>query len=132
MTKKTHMRLKHVNKVLYLLSIAMLTSGAILSFITTPVAADSGRIWTTTGCGSAAQNAHHYVVGDHIFINFEGMPAGTRTWEIRYTNKAGKPLVSLASNPLIHTVMRFGVQLSSTRLGRGEGRTPGEACQGSR
>ena len=101
MTKKTRMRLKYVNKVLYLLSIAMLISGAILSFITTPVAADSGRIWTTTGCGSAAQKANHYAVGDHVFINFEDMPAGTHTWEIRYTNKAGKPLVSLASNPLI-------------------------------
>lgn len=46
----------------------------------------AGSIWTTNvSCGNP-QDANHYKVGDHIFINYSGFAAGSTAWEIK-----GKP-----------------------------------------
>ncbi|HEY9704986.1 MAG TPA: hypothetical protein V6C58_21285, partial [Allocoleopsis sp.] len=51
--------------------------------------ANSGAIWTTNNdCGSATQDANHYAIGAHLYINGNGFNEGTYDWEV-YGNPGG-------------------------------------------
>jgi hypothetical protein len=45
-------------------------------------AANTGAIWTTTGSCGDPQDANHYKIGDHIFINGDGFAADNYSWDI--------------------------------------------------
>lgn len=45
---------------------------------------NSGAIWTTRGdCGEETQDANHYEIGEHIFINGHQFDPGDYEWEIK-------------------------------------------------
>lgn len=102
MSLHTRNLLKYANRALYLISIALLVSGLILSLAAMPVEAASGSVKTKTSCGASSEDANTYAVGNTVYISFSDMGAGAHTWTITYTNKPGKPLVTVAgSSPLI-------------------------------
>ena len=95
MTARTRKFMKLANQFLYVLSIAMLISGSFLSAIATPAAAqNAGSIWTATGSCGSPQDENHYAVGDVVYVVYENLGPGDHTWNITYTNKAGKPEVT--------------------------------------
>lgn len=87
--------LKVFNRIFYIASIAMLAAGMLLTLAVKPTMADAGSVWTTDSCDpTQAQDANHYAVGAHIFVNWTSLGAGEHTWTINYVNKKGKPQVA--------------------------------------
>lgn len=97
MNAKLSRTTRFVNKLLYLGSAAMMLAAIALSAITGSVAAtgNSGAIWTTDGaCGTSSQDVNHFLVGDHVYINFSGFAAGTYAWQIQQVSGNPKPIVA--------------------------------------
>ena len=91
---------RFVNKLLYLGSAAMMLAAIALSAITGSAAAtgNSGAIWTTDGaCGTSSQDVNHFLVGEHVYINFSGFAAGTYAWQIQQVSGNPKPIVASGS-----------------------------------
>ncbi len=97
MNAKLSRTTRFVNKLLYLGSAAMMLAAIALSAITGSVAAtgNSGAIWTTDGaCGTSSQDVNHFLVGDHVYINFSGFAAGTYAWQIQQVSGNPKPVIA--------------------------------------
>ena len=82
--------LSALSRISYTLGAGFLIAALALSFFPQPQAAiaGSGAIWTTrSGCGSQEQDANHFDIGDHIYINGSGFDVTTTySWSIK-----GKP-----------------------------------------
>jgi hypothetical protein len=97
MSSKFSRTMRFVNKLFYLGSAAMMMAAIALSVTTGTVAAtgNSGAIWTTdSACGTASQDVNIFHVGDHVYINFSGFPAGTYAWTIQQISGNPKPIVA--------------------------------------
>lgn len=78
---------KALNIAVQVAVVASLTlSGGFGLGARTARAVGGGAIWTTTGSCGDPQDANHYQVGDHIFINGSGFAADGYDWSI-----TGKP-----------------------------------------
>jgi hypothetical protein len=93
MPKKVARLLKFFNSALYIVSAAMLITGAFLTVAVHPAAAqNSGAIWTTTGSCGDPQNKNQYKVGDVVYINYSNIDPNTvYDWIIIQTNSPGNP-----------------------------------------
>ncbi len=95
MKSSTRKFLKFVNQGMYVLSIAMLISGMLLSLAAKPVAAATGAIWTTTGSCGSPQNINHYNVYDVVYVNYSNLAVSTlMNWSITQKDGNPKPIVA--------------------------------------
>ena len=111
---------KFLNQFLYVISAATLIAGAFLTTFSSPVSADSGAIWTTSGSCGLPQNVNHYAVGEPIYINYSNFTPGlVATWQIQDPGTNGTIIVG-SSDPVTNTYGSFGgftVTVDSTGAG---------------
>lgn len=102
MPKKATRLLKFFNNALYIVSAAMLITGAFLTVAVQPAqaigGAVAGSIWTTNGdCGDETQDENHYFVGDIVYINYKDFTPGQTGvyWQIQQKSGGSeKPIVA--------------------------------------
>ena len=100
MTRNYSKFARFLNRVLYIGSAAMLLASLVLSLSPSvaEASANPGAIWTTKNdCGVLSQDANHFSVGEHVYINLSGFPAGTYAWEIQKISGSPKPIVASGS-----------------------------------
>ncbi len=100
MAAKIGIVLKRMAGIGYILGIAFIMVGLILSALNTPARAASGAVWTTRETCGNPQNENHYDVGDHVYLNGAGfVPGQSVSWNIkgRPGGASGDPGQTVAS-----------------------------------
>jgi len=100
--RRKAMRQRVWKTLTYIVAVATIINVSSLTALAPQIATagGDGAIWTTTGSCGNPQDANHYKVSDHIFINGAGFTADSYNWTItgKPGGASGDPNVEVASD----------------------------------